>query len=472
MLGAKPGHRWAAFRRGDVLTITAATVVALGLLVVLRLWPVLDVRWENHPAHFWLVLAASAVATTLGLAMVGAARRRQDARLFVVSLAFLAGAGFLGLHALATPGVLLGPNAGFELATPVGLTIGGVLVAMSAIEFRPSTARRITRWSGWLLGVLVAVMIVWAGFSLAGLPPLHDPVPEEALQGWQLVLAGVGVLGYGAGSIGYLRLHRRRGARVVLAIATGFALLAAAMIVIAFAANWQLSWWEWHVLMLAAFGLIAAAARREWHEERFSALYLERTLQHTQEASVLFADLAGFTTFAERSEPRAVQAMLNTYFARLVPLMAELGGEVHQLIGDAVMVVFNKNGDQPRHALLAARAALAFQTAAEEIAEARPDWPRFRVGVNTGEVAAGVLGERGHRKHDVIGDTVNLAARLEGQAPIGGVLIGEGTRARLPAEARVEALAPLVLKGKAEPVTAYLLHDLGTPDPRPEETSR
>jgi molybdopterin-guanine dinucleotide biosynthesis protein MobB len=81
---------------------------------------------------------------------------------------------------------------------------------------------------------------------------------------------------------------------------------------------------------------------------------------------------------------------------------------------------------------LAARAALAFQETATEIAAANPDWPRFRVGVNSGEIASGVVGDRGHRKHDVIGDTVNLAARLESQAPVGGVLIGEGTRRASP----------------------------------------
>jgi adenylate cyclase len=140
--------------------------------------------------------------------------------------------------------------------------------------------------------------------------------------------------------------------------------------------------------------------------------------------------------------------------------MQDLGGDVHQLIGDAVMVVFNRHGHQPDHARLAARAALAFQETAEDIAAAHPDWPRFRVGINSGEIASGVVGDRGHRKHDVIGDTVNLAARLESHAPVGGVLVGEGTRAHLPDEAVVEELPPLQVKGKADPVTAYVLHRL------------
>ena len=447
---------------GAIAGASALVAAPLVLLAVLRLWPALDLHWYNHPAHFWIVLAAAAVATTLAYAVTVAARRRRDARLFMISLAFITGAGFLGLHALATPGVLVGPNAGFVLAPPVGLVVGSVFVALSTIDFGVETARRIMARSRQLLAVLLGVIGVWALISVAELPPLDDPVREETLRGWQLALAGVGVLGYGAGTLGYLQLHLRRGAAVIFAFAVAFALLAVTMIVMVFSVHWRLSWWIWHVSILVAFGIIALAARQEWHEERFSALYLEQTLEGTREASILFADLHGFTSFSERAEPQAVKAMLNGYFARLVPALQQLGGEVHQLIGDAVMVVFNKQGDQPDHALRAARAALAFQELAAEVAAEHPDWPSFRVGVNSGEVAAGVLGERGHRKYDVIGDTVNLAARLEAQAPVGKVVIGEGTRRQLPQGAVVEQLAPLRLKGKAEPVTAYVLHELPT----------
>jgi adenylate cyclase len=440
--------------------LAIAVLVPLGLLVVLRRWPALDVLWDNNPAHFWLVLAAAAIAVTLGYSVTDAARRRHDARLLLVSLAFIASAGFLGLHALATPGVLVGPNAGFELATPIGLVVGSLFAAASGLELTPEISRRIMDRSRVLLAALVALMLVWAIASLAELPPLDAPVPEESLPAWQLVFVVIGVLGYGIGTWGYVRLYRRRGAPIVLAVAVAFALLAVTLVVVAFAVNWRVSWWEWHVLMLVAFAIIAVAARREWHEERFSALYLEQTLEGTTDASILFADLESFTPYSERTEATEVRRMLDTYFSRLIPQMRELGGNVHQLIGDAVMVVFNKHGNQPDHPRLAARAALAFQETATEVAAANPDWPRFRVGVNSGEIASGVVGDRGHRKHDVIGDTVNLAARLESQAPVGGVLIGEGTRAHLPDDAVVEKLPPMEIKGKAEPVTAYLLHHL------------
>jgi adenylate cyclase len=144
-----------------------------------------------------------------------------------------------------------------------------------------------------------------------------------------------------------------------------------------------------------------------------------------------------------------------------VPLLEADGDVVHQIIGDAVMVIFNQHGDQDDHAARAARTALAFQVAAAEIAAEHPDWPRFRAGVNSVEVLAGVVdGPSGHRKHGVVGDTVNLAARLEAEAPPGGVVVGAETAAALPPGAVLERLAPLDVKGKAEPVEAYLLHGL------------
>jgi class 3 adenylate cyclase len=152
--------------------------------------------------------------------------------------------------------------------------------------------------------------------------------------------------------------------------------------------------------------------------------------------------------------------------------MQTMSGEVHQHIRDAIMVVINKDGDQPDHATRAARAALMLQETAEHIAHDRVDWPRFRVGMNSGEVLAGVLGgERGRRIHGLVGDTVNLAARLESAAPNGGVVIGAGTYERLPAGATVEPLPPMQVKGKSEAVIAYILRGLPEDDsPGPGHT--
>ena len=116
------------------LTAAVLAVPLLGLALLLSR-PDLDVRLEHHPAHFWLVLGTAVIAAVLAYATGEAAVRRGDARLLFVSLAFLSSAGFLALHALATPGVLLGKsNVGFAIATPVGVAIGSVFAVLSTRE--------------------------------------------------------------------------------------------------------------------------------------------------------------------------------------------------------------------------------------------------------------------------------------------------------------------------------------------------
>ena len=123
------------------------------------------------------------------------------------------------------------------------------------------------------------------------------------------------------------------------------------------------------------------------------------------------------------------------------------------------MVTFNKRGDQPDHARRAALAGLDMQEATREVGERHPDWPRFRVGINTGPVAVTLLGASGGRTHTVIGDTVNTASRIEGIAPVGGVAIGATTLAALPG-ATTRSMGPVALKGKTETAEAFVLVDL------------
>ena len=446
--------------RRDTALVTAliALLLPLGGLGLFLAEPSLDVQWEHHPAHFWLVLGGAVLNAALAYATSAAAHRRNDARVFLVSLAFLAAAGFLALHALATPGVLLeAKNAGFAMATPVGLVVAGVYAAASSLDLSAARAEAVMRHGRLLRATLLGAMAAWATFSLASLPPLDDPTAPERASGPLVVLAVVGVALYGVAVVRYLRLMRRRPSAMLAGMTAAFALLAEAMIAVAFARNWHATWWEWHLLMLAAFGLVTWAAHREWHEERFSDLYLDDTADGTREISVLFADLEGFTSFSERHGPSEVSAMLNTYFERIIPpVVRRHGGDVDRIIGDAVMATFNRRGDQPDHALRAARAALAVQEATEQVVRDHPEWPRFRVGVNTGVVAMVVLGTAGARTHTAIGDTVNLAARLEGEAPVGGVAIGPQTARSLPT-ARTEPLGLVHVKGKDEPVEAHRL---------------
>jgi class 3 adenylate cyclase len=149
--------------------------------------------------------------------------------------------------------------------------------------------------------------------------------------------------------------------------------------------------------------------------------------------------------------------MLNECFAAAVPAVkTPYGGDVDRIIGDALMVTFNKRGDQPDHAKRAAGAGLALQKATARLLEDHPDWPRFRVGINSGTVSVSLLGAQGGRTHTIVGDTVNIAARIESQAPAGGVAIGPDTKALLP-EAVTTPLGDLQLKGKRDPLAVHVL---------------
>ncbi|MDQ1669628.1 MAG: adenylate cyclase [Actinomycetota bacterium] len=458
-----PGGAAATWGSPELVAGAVALALPLAGLGLLLARPALDGHWEHHPAHFWLVLSVGALSAVLAYGTGVAAVRRGDARVLLVSLAFLASAGFLGLHALATPGVLLaGQNTGFTLATPVGLMIGSVFAAASCLDLSGSRGPQTMRLSGPLRLGLLVVMACWAVASLAQVPPLDSRPTPERPSGPLVALALAAILLYVFAALRFLALWRRRRASMLLGMAAAYMLLAEAIVAVVSSRNWHVTWWEWHVLMLVAFGLVAWSAHRQWHEERFGGLYLEDTVAGTRDMSILFADLQGFTSFSECHAPQDVTAMLNSYFeVAIPPIVRRYGGDIDRIIGDAVMVTFNRRGDQPDHAHRAAGAALALQEETAQVAAVHPDWPRFRVGVNSGAVSLSLLGAEGGRTHTVIGDTVNVASRLEGKAPVGGVAISADTAARIP-EARTEPLGPLELKGKSEALEGHLLISLGT----------
>jgi class 3 adenylate cyclase len=650
----------------------------------------LDLRWENHPAHFGLVLGTAVLNVVLGVLMAGAAGRRSDPRLLLVAWAFLIAAGFLGLHALATPGVLLEqPNSGFVLATPVGLCVGGLLALASGIDWSPTGATRLVRWRWALTAGLIAAMVAWALVSLAGWPPLDDPLPPEEARGPLIALAFGGTALYGLAAYRYLGVHRRRPAVVLLSLVTAFALLALAMFAIAYGRNWQASWWEWHVLMGAAFGFVAYSAYVQFQREGsarglFDSITLEQTVDsirrdhraaleelvaamdaerrdgtsadlgraanlvadrfdlterqvavleraaealgaereqarrlgglvavgreasviqsegalvaralavgraafHGQdlalgllrdgkltlvdgqgsadddqrgaamtslapvaspdgqvlvvplqvkgrpagflevrnrgaagfgdadtallqsfasqlsialenarlyhqmeglfrsymspsvataliadpdqaglggtiaEVSVLMADLRGFTPFSERTQPAEVVAMLNAYYGAVVPVILDRGGTVTQFVGDAVMAIFNAPVRQDDHARRAGAAGLRLHRAIDEVAAGRAGWPRFRVGINTGPALVGNVGSAEMRNFTAVGDTTNVAARLEALAEPGQVVIGARTRSEIGDAATITALGAVSVKGREQPVDAFVLHEL------------
>jgi class 3 adenylate cyclase len=143
-----------------------------------------------------------------------------------------------------------------------------------------------------------------------------------------------------------------------------------------------------------------------------------------------------------------------------VPIVFEEGGTIVQFAGDALMAIFNAPVRQADHAVHASRAALAIQAAVASIAAEDATLPRFRAGVNTGPAVVGNIGGREMRNFTAIGDTINLAARLQTFAEAGQVVIGETTYAAIARIARVRLLGTPELKGKSDPIAVYQLLDL------------
>lgn len=177
------------------------------------------------------------------------------------------------------------------------------------------------------------------------------------------------------------------------------------------------------------------------------------------EVTVLFADLRGYTAFAERRAPADVVAMLNAAFGVVVPIVFAEGGTVVQFMGDALMAIFNAPHPQPDHALRGARTALAMQRAVKELPAAR-SLPQFRVGLNSGPALVGNIGGAEMRNFSAIGDTTNLAARLQTYAAEGSVVIGAATYDLIREHAVVRPLGSPELKGKSKAVPIYELLSL------------
>ncbi len=668
-LRTRPGG---AVRAGIWFLHLALPLMVLWLLIA---QPTLDVTWQHRPSHFWLVLSVAAVNVALALQVSRAAHGRGDARLLLVGHAFTVAAGFLLLHALATPGVIVtSANGGFEVATPVGLTLASAFFVAASFNFSSETSDRIVARDTAIRWTLLTVMIAWAVVSVAELPPLAESFAERA-EGPLRWAAFIAVGLYAIASVRFYRSHHKKPSVMLIALITAAALLAEAMATIVWARSWQLSWWLWHVLMAMAFGFVAYSAYSQYQREGGSAgLFdgivsqdtteairqeyggaletLTETLQRSArsglteqdldliiaglrmrfsltegqgevlaraarslaaerdqtrrlgalaiigtqagverdeeellseimsvladrfapdivriglrepggvsypdalttdawpvdadvysrdlivgsepagvvefarpngrfrerdtsimdtlvsemgiavenvrlyrqldalfrtylspdvadtlradpsqaslggsmvELTALFADLRGFTSFTEQTDPEIVMETLNRYFSAAVPVILRNGGTIVQFVGDALLAVFDAPRPRPDHAYRAARAGLDMQDAIAASAVGQPDAPRFRIGINTGAALVGNIGSAEFRSYNVVGDAVNVASRLETSGEPGTVVIGHTTYEAIADRATVHPLGPLDLKGKSRPVLAYRLEHL------------
>ena len=181
-------------------------------------------------------------------------------------------------------------------------------------------------------------------------------------------------------------------------------------------------------------------------------------------ATVMFSDIRDFTPLVESQPPEETIDLLNTYYTLMFDAISGHGGVVNQMIGDGLMAIFGAPLPLSDHAQSAVRAALEMIELVEMFNEQRAAAGKVRirigVGIATGEMVAGYAGTQSRATYTCIGDTVNLASRLESHTKVAqrAILIDLGTRSELGEGAQVEALGAVPLKGKASAVEVFAVN--------------
>lgn len=202
----------------------------------------------------------------------------------------------------------------------------------------------------------------------------------------------------------------------------------------------------------------------------------------TKEATILFADIVGFTSMSEKMSPAAVALVLNDYLSRMTDVIFKYEGTLDKYIGDAIMAVFGAPLDMPDHASRGIRTALEMRERLEEFNQERKEGPmlRIRIGINSGKVVAGEIGSVNKKEYTVLGDTVNTASRLESSvAKPMMVVVGENTYRLVRGQFECRSLGKATLKGKANEVEVYEVLGVArgaeaptSPDPTPGPGAR
>ncbi|MDD4859430.1 MAG: adenylate/guanylate cyclase domain-containing protein [Dehalococcoidales bacterium] len=184
-----------------------------------------------------------------------------------------------------------------------------------------------------------------------------------------------------------------------------------------------------------------------------------------REVTVAFADLRGFTTLADCLPSEELVSVLNTYLSIVAKSFRKYDGLINKFMGDGVMGVWNAPDSCPQHARQATIAAFYAQQAICELQKNQPTLPRidFGIGINTGSVISGNIGCEEHREYSVIGDAVNVAARVTAAVPGGRIWITLDTMEQAKDCLTVRPLDPLALKGKRQAVKAYEVVDILIP---------
>jgi adenylate cyclase len=233
-------------------------------------------------------------------------------------------------------------------------------------------------------------------------------------------------------------------------------------------------------LLMATFALISILAYRYINEEKqkevlrrtfeayFPPLVVKKIMAnpkmiasggYKKELTVLFSDIKNFTGYSSTMTPDHIQELLNEYFEAMTDIVFKYQGTVDKFIGDGLMVFFGDPDPQPDHALRCVRAAVEMQKKVREIKvkwEKRGDMPiQIRIGINTGTVVVGNMGSARRLSYTVLGAAVNMAQRLESNAPVEGIMVSKRTYDLVKEHVSTRPLGQIQVKGFEEFIDVY-----------------
>lgn len=188
-----------------------------------------------------------------------------------------------------------------------------------------------------------------------------------------------------------------------------------------------------------------------------SSDFAEIVAGERRKVTCVFCDVRNFTSYAETASPDDIFALLNSYFQDIIEIVFQYEGTIDKFIGDSIMLVFGAPTEQIDQEIRAVNCAIAIQRKVAEINEMRTnlDVVNLGIGINTGEVIAGCLGSERRMDYTVLGDVVNVAARLESRAIAKQILISKETFTAVQDKISCRSVGELSLKGKADKLSAF-----------------
>lgn len=483
------------------LLVAASIAVPLGSLAYLLTPPASDVRLDDVVQHFTITTNVALVAAAVALVVARAALDMRQWPSVLIALGFMSLAGIFVVHGLATPGVLMaGTNAkwaGAVVALSAQLSIG-----IPAWLFAGRYTTPVVRWLNartWLtprrlISVTGAAILAYGSVVL--IRPWLASDLLDALTGSDLARSYSGFAGSPLQAGGtwvaatatitvallVFAAVRQTGdfARSRLpshaALSIAYVFLAEAQIAMVLGPVFSGSFWEYHFLMaiatvIALAALVLELDRRRGLERFLPPTVVERVIVgdrlslegERRTATILFTDLRGSTSLAERVSPEAAVGTVNAYLRAMARAVIDEGGILDKFTGDGLMAIFGAMSDPANGAAAAVRAALRMRTDlaavnAERAARGEPTIG-YGVGINTGEVVLGAVGLPERSDYTAMGDTVNTAARMESLTKEleTDIVLSEAAAAHARGAATLRPLGQAQVKGKAAPVAVFAI---------------